>query len=127
MTSADLLYRKEDIVDMENKVVNSGWGEKGDDVYSIWLTKDCSSHKLYKGGGHCHHFWQKEVYISSRVAKIDLESPSAQRIAVAKAEKMGYKVRNESLVAKLPTDMDYHGFLPDNPTWGRNGTAYKKD
>ena len=127
MTSADLLYRKEDIVDMENKVVNSGWGEKGDDVYSIWLTKDCSSHKLYKGGGHCHHFWQKEVYISSRVARIDLEHPSAQRIAVAKAEKMGYKVRNESLVAKLPTDMDYHGFLPDNPTWGRNGTAYKKD
>ena len=132
MTSADLLYRKEDIVDMENKVVNSGWGEKGDDVYSIWLTKDCQhtdnqSLKLYKGGGHCHHFWQKEVYISSRVARIDLEHPSAQRIAVAKAEKMGYKVRNESLVAKLPTDMDYHGFLPDNPIWGRNGTAYNKD
>ena len=132
MTSADLLYHKEDIVDMENKVVNSGWGEKGDDVYSIWLTKDCQhtdnqSLKLYKGGGHCHHFWQKEVYISSRVARIDLEHPSAQRIAVAKAEKMGYKVRNESLVAKLPTDMDYHGFLPDNPIWGRNGTAYNKD
>lgn len=132
MTSADLLYRKEDIEAMENKVVNSGWGAYGDDVYSIWLTKDCQhtenqSLKLYKGGGHCHHFWQKEVYVSSRVAKIDLEHPSAQRIAVAKAEKMGYKVRNESLVAKLPTDMDYHGFLPDNKVWGKNGSAYNKD
>jgi hypothetical protein len=128
MMNADLLYRKEDIVAMENKVVNSGWGAEGEDTYSIWLTKHCSSsHNLYKGGGHCHHFWQKEVYISSRKAKIDLESPSAQRIAVAKAEKMGYKVRNESLVAKLPTDMDYHGFLPTNPIWGANGSAYNKE
>lgn len=126
MMSADLLYRKEDIVDMENKVVNTGWGAYGEDVYSIWLTKTCSSHKLYKGGGNCYHFWQKEVYISSRVAKIDLESPTAKRIAVAKAEKMGYKVRNDERVAKLPIDQKYQGFLPDNPTWGRKGTAYEK-
>lgn len=127
MMSADLLYRKEDIEAMENKVVNSGWGAYGEDTYSIWLTKNCSAHhKLYKGGGNCYHFWQKEVYVSSRVAKIDLESPSAQRIAVAKAEKMGYKVRNDERVAKLPIDQDYNGFLPDNPTWGKNGTAYKK-
>ena len=131
MMSADLLYRKEDIEAMENKVVNSGWGAYGEDVYSIWLSNTCQhtdnqSLKLYKGGGNCYHFWQKEVYISSRVAKIDLESPSAQRIAVAKAEKMGYKVRNDERVAKLPIDQDYNGFLPDNPTWGKNGTAYKK-
>ena len=128
MMSADLLYRKEDIEAMENKVVNSGWGAYGEDTYSIWLSKSCSGHhKLYKGGGNCHHFWQKEVYVSSRVAKIDLESPSAQRIAVAKAEKMGYKVRNDERVAKLPIDQDYQGFLPDNPVWGKNGTAYIKD
>lgn len=128
MMNADLLYRKEDIVAMENKVVNSGWGAHGDDVYSIWLSNDsCSHHKLYKGGGNCYHFWQKEVYISSRVAKIDLESPSAKRIAVAKAEKMGYKVRNDERVAKIPFDQDYQGFLPDNPIWGENGSAYNKE
>lgn len=127
MMSADLLYRKEDIEAMENKVVNSGWGAYGEDTYSIWLTKTCSaSHNLYKGGGNCYHFWQKEVYISSRVAKIDLESPSAKRIAVAKAEKMGYKVRNDERVAKIPFDQKYQGFLPDNPVWGKNGTGYKK-
>jgi hypothetical protein len=127
MMSADLLYRKEDIEAMENKVVNSGWGAYGEDTYSIWLTKTCSaSHNLYKGGGNCYHFWQKEVYISSRVAKIDLESPSAKRIAVAKAEKMGYKVRNDERVAKIPFDQDNQGFLDDNPVWGKNGSAYKK-
>jgi hypothetical protein len=127
MMSADLLYRKEDIEAMENKVVNSGWGAYGEDTYSIWLTKTCSaSHNLYKGGGNCYHFWQKEVYISSRVAKIDLDSPSAKRIAVAKAEKMGYKVRNDARVAKIPFDQDNQGFLDDNPVWGKNGSAYKK-
>jgi hypothetical protein len=131
MMSADLLYRKEDIEAMENKVVNSGWGAYGEDTYSIWLTKQCQhtdnqQHMLYKGGGNCYHFWQKEVYISSRVAKIDLESPSAKRIAVAKAEKMGYKVRNDARVAKIPFDQKYNGFLPSNPVWGKNGTAYKK-
>jgi hypothetical protein len=131
MIAADLLYRKEDIEAMENKVVNSGWGAHGDDVYSIWLTKQCQhtdnqQHTLYKGGGNCHHFWQKEVYISSRVAKIDLEHKSAQRIAVAKAEKMGYKVRNNELVARLPVDMDYNGFLPDNPVYGTEGKNYQR-
>jgi hypothetical protein len=131
MMSADLLYRKEDIEAMENKVVNTGWGPEGEDTYSIWLTKQCQHTDnqqvmLYKGGGNCYHFWQKEVYISSRVAKIDLESPTAKRTAVAKAEKMGYKVRNDARVAKIPFDQKYNGFLPSNPVWGKNGTAYKK-
>jgi hypothetical protein len=34
------------------------------------------------------------------------------------AERMGYKVRNNSLVAKLPEDMPYNGFLPTNPIYG---------
>ena len=117
MLRANKLYRKEDIVAMKNKRVNPGWGPNGSDFYDCWL---------WKGGGHCKHWWQKTVWVNSKGAKINPESEDARRIAVAKAERMGYKVRNEELVAKLPEDMQYRGFLPTNPVWGRNGSAYKK-
>jgi len=105
MLSADKLYRKEDIVAMENKAVNPGWGPNGVNNYSIWF---------YKGGGACHHYWQKEVYVSAEGLGIDVNNPNAQTIAVRKAEAQGYKIRNEKLVAQLPIDMPYEGFLPDN-------------
>lgn len=114
MLNADLLYRKEDIVAAENKVVNSGWGAYGADTYSVWF---------YKGGGLCRHFWQKEVYMSTLKTKVNLNSKNTRQIAVKKAEQLGYKVRNEKEVAQLPVDMDWNGFLEDNPVWGRNGTA----
>ena len=117
MIAADMLYRKEDIVAAENKVVNSGWGAYGEDTYSIWF---------YKGGGNCYHFWQKEVYMSYLKSKVSLTSKETRQVAVKKAEQLGYKVRNEKEVAQLPIDMDYQGFLASNPTWGRKGTAYKK-
>jgi len=115
MLSADKLYRKEDIEAMEQKKVNPGWGPHGDDYYSIWL---------YKGGGNCHHFWRKEVYINAK--GINPLANDAQQIAVKKAEKMGYKVRNPELVALLPIDMDYNGFLEDNPVYGKDGKNYRR-
>jgi len=115
MLKADKLYRKEDIIAMGNRAVNKGWGPNGANTYDIWL---------YKGGGHCNHFWQKAVFMSAKGGNINPRGKDAQSIAVKKAEGMGYKVRNEALVAKLPTDMDYHGFLPTNPVWGANGSAY---
>ena len=117
MIAADMLYRKEDIVAAENKVVNSGWGPFGEDTYSVWK---------YKGGGNCYHFWQKEVYMSTLKSKVSLTSKATRQIAVKTAEKFGYKVRNEEEVAKLPIDQDWQGFLASNPTWGRNGSARKK-
>jgi len=117
MLRANKLYRKEDIVAMESRAVNPGWGPKGAETYDIWF---------YKGGGNCKHFWKKTVWVNSKGAKINPESEDARRIAVAKAERMGYKVRNNSLVAKLPEDMDYRGFLASNPVWGANGSAYNK-
>jgi len=109
MLEAGKLYRKEDIVAMENVSVNPGWGPEGAATYDIWF---------YKGGGNCHHFWEKRVYVDAKGAKINPNDPDAKRIAVAMAERMGYKVRNNSLVAKLPVDMDYNGFLPTNPIYG---------
>jgi hypothetical protein len=109
MIEAGKLYRKEDIVSMENVAVNPGWGPEGANTYDIWF---------YKGGGNCRHFWEKRVYVDATGAKINPNDPDAKRIAVSLAERMGYKVRNNSLVAKLPEDMPYNGFLPTNPIYG---------
>jgi hypothetical protein len=109
MVEAGKLYRKEDIVAMENVAVNPGWGPEGADTYDIWF---------YKGGGNCRHFWEKRVYVDAKGAKINPNDPDAKRIAVSMAERMGYKVRNNALVAKLPEDMPYNGFLPTNPIYG---------
>jgi hypothetical protein len=109
MVEAGKLYRKEDIVAMENVAVNPGWGPNGAATYDIWF---------YKGGGNCRHFWEKRVYVDAKGAKINPNDPDAKRIAVSLAERMGYKVRNNALVAKLPEDMPYNGFLPTNPIYG---------
>ena len=109
MILADKLYRKEDIMSMNNKAVNAGWGPYGADTYSVWL---------YKGGGNCHHVWQKELYISAKGFGLDLNNPNARKKAWSLAEKAGYKVRNNYLVEKRPIDMPYNGFLPTNPRFG---------
>jgi hypothetical protein len=115
MLSADKLYRKEDIEAMKAKPVNAGWGPNGASVYDIWL---------YKGGGNCYHFWRKEVYINAK--GINPLANDSQKIAVAKAERMGYKVRNPELVALLPIDMDFNGFLETNPVYGKDGKNYRR-
>jgi hypothetical protein len=115
MMAADKLYRKEDIEAMEDRPVNPGWGPNGSNFYSIWLRK---------GGGNCYHFFQKEVYINAK--GINPLANDSQRIAVAKAERMGYKIRNPELVALLPIDSDFNGFLATNPIYGVNGKNYRR-
>jgi hypothetical protein len=105
MTEADKIYRKEDIIRMSEQAVNKGWGPRGADTYSIWL---------YKGGGACHHRWNKQVYASFEGVNIDVNSPKARIIAGAKAAEYGYTVKNEELVSKRPIDMPNKGFLPKN-------------
>jgi len=103
MISANKIYRKEDIIKMGSQVVNKGWGPKGADNYSIWL---------YKGGGACHHRWNKQVYAVLSGKALDL--PNQRQIAQSKAKKYGYEIKNKNLVAKRPIDMPYNGFLPTN-------------
>jgi hypothetical protein len=105
MKEADKIYRKEDIIRMSEQAVNKGWGPRGADTYSIWL---------YKGGGACHHRWNKQVYASFEGVNIDVNSPKARIIAGAKAAEYGYTVKNEELVSKRPIDMPNKGFLPKN-------------
>ena len=107
MVQAKKIYRKEDIIAMENKPVNPGWGPNGADTYSIWL---------YKGGGNCYHYWTRKTYMySSKDKRIDVKSPNAPVISVNEAKKKGFKPeKNDSLVAKRPIDMPNEGFLPSN-------------
>ena len=103
MMKANKIYRKEDILNMEKQVVNKGWGPNGTNFYSIWL---------YKGGGNCHHRWNKQVYATFEGNALDI--PNAKKIAQAKAAKFGYKVTNPQLVSTRPIDMPNQGFLPKN-------------
>ena len=103
MTAANKIYRKEDIQLMSKQVVNEGWGPRGANTYDIWL---------YKGGGACHHRWNKRVYASFEGVGIDVNSPKAKIIAGKKAEQYGYVVKNPSLVSTRPIDMPNKGFLP---------------
>jgi hypothetical protein len=107
MMRAKKIYRKEDILKMGSQAVNKGWGPRGADTYSIWL---------YKGGGNCHHRWNKQVYAAFEGKALDI--PNAKQIAQAKAAKFGYTIKNEALVSKRPVDMPHNGFLPTNPIYG---------
>jgi hypothetical protein len=111
MMNAKKIYRKEDILQLTGKPVNKGWGPKGNSAtYSIWLN-NCSKHKFYKGGGNCHHFWERKIYKTSlRNAKADINSK--QIISEAKAISEGFTLKkNSPLVAKAPKTMKNNGFL----------------
>ena len=104
MVGAKKIYRKEDIVAMGSQEVNKGWGPKGNSAtYSIWF---------YKGGGSCHHFWMRQVYMGKEGANnVDAKSPKAE-VGVNKAKREGAKiVTNNPKVAKMPLDMPNEGFL----------------
>jgi hypothetical protein len=97
------IYRKEDILRMNESVVNSGFGPEGSDTYDIWF---------YKGGPNCHHRWNKQVYAQFDAQYgIDIYSPNAKQIAVRKAESLGYYIKNDSLVSTRPIDMENRGYL----------------
>jgi len=115
MINAKKIYRKEDILRMSDKIVNQtytnkegvkkGLGPYGSPFVDVWL---------YKGGGACHHRWNKQVYVSFAGTKIDVRSKEAKRIAGAKAAKYGYVIKNPKLVSQRPIDMPNKGFLPSN-------------
>jgi len=103
MIAANKIYRKEDILQMGNQIVNEGWGPRGANTYDIWL---------YKCGGGWHHRWNKRVYASFEGVGIDVNNPNARIIAGKKAEAFGYVIKNPSLVSTRPIDMPNKGFLP---------------
>ena len=102
MLAAKKIYRKEDIIQLDNKVVNAGWGANGADTYSIWL---------YKGGGSCHHKWNRVIYLK-KGKSVDVNSPLAKTISTSEARRKGFKVpTNDTLVSVEPRNMKNNGFL----------------
>lgn len=100
MVSAKKVYRKEDIVAMENKVVNAGFGKGGSDTYSIWL---------YKGGARCSHKWLRKTYVRKEGAK-----SLGTAISTTEARKRGFKPEaNAQKVPVAPKDMKYKGYTAE--------------
>jgi len=95
------VYRKEDIIKMGSQAVNPGFGIDGADNYSIWL---------YKGGANCYHRWNKRVYATLSGKALDIDSKEVKQIAGAKAAKLGYVIKNPSLVSQRPIDMPNQGY-----------------
>ena len=105
MMEAKKVYRKEDIQRMSNQSVNAGFGPRGASTYDIWL---------YKGGPNCYHRWNKQVYATFSGKALNVGSKELKQVAVRKAEKLGYVVKNEALVSTRPIDTPTRGYLPNN-------------
>ena len=107
MLAAGKIYRKEDILSMDKKAVNAGWGPRGADTYSVWF---------YKGGGSCQHFWMRKVYFRKRNAQggflpnQGLENDRPTSVNEARKKGVDLPTNNEK-VAKRPRDMKNRGFL----------------
>ena len=115
MLKAKKIYRKEDIIAMDSQPVNAGWGEGGSDTYYIWL---------YKGGGNCHHAWNRVVYFRKRNAQGEFLPNKGitndKRVTEAQAKNIagGFTPeKNEKEVAQKPIDMPRNGFAPSNPKY----------
>jgi len=97
---------------MGTKAVNAGWGLGGAATYDIWLSKNL--HKLYKGGGACHHFWLRKTYMAKEGVKPDVNSPKTKPVYKGERKKEGIKAPSKSeepnLVSTKPKDMPNKGF-----------------
>ncbi len=99
MIAADKVYRKEDIIMMDKKPVNAGFGERGASTYSIWL---------YKGGARCHHKWFRKTYM--------LKDGVQKETTSTKARSKGFVAPvNDQKVPVAPNDMPLKGYSPNNP------------
>mgnify|MGYP006899566505 CR=1 FL=1 len=103
LINADKVYRKEDIVNTDSEKVNKGQGHDGQ-KYDIFL---------YKGGVNCHHKWFRQTFMSAKNTNIDVKNPNVKTISRAKAETLGYKVRNDKEVATEPRYMPNNGHHPN--------------
>ena len=97
MVTAKKVYRKEDIVAMGNKAVNSGFGKGGADTYSIWL---------FKGGARCNHKWFRKTY--------QIKDGKKSQITSGQAKSKGFKApKNAQKVPVAPKDMKYKGYTAE--------------
>ena len=97
MVDAKKVYRKEDIISMDEKVVNAGFGKGGSNTYSIWL---------YKGGARCQHKWLRKTFVRKEGGK-----GLGSAISTTEARSRGFKPEaNAQKVPVAPKDMQYKGY-----------------
>ena len=103
MLSANKMYRKEDLIRLENIPVNRGWGKGGTDTYSIWK---------FKGGGSCHHYFRRKIWKFTLGVSRSGNLEDGDVISTAKARKSGfYPKANDKKVAQAPKRMPNKGFI----------------
>lgn len=103
MMTANKVYRKEDIIQMDNQAVNAGFGVNGSSTYSIWL---------YKGGARCKHKWVRQTYMSRGGVRPDVKSLNAETISTTKARSRGFRPEaNDPKVGITPSNMRNKGFV----------------
>ena len=102
MLSSNKIYRKEDIIRMEDRPVNPGFGMNGADTYPIWLYKGGGLLSSTFPGGTCRHFWQREIYLrkgSGDKRRISLKD----KISVAESRRLGFRPEaNDQKVGTTP-------------------------
>ena len=97
MMDANKVYRKEDIIALDNIPVNAGFGKDGADTYSVWL---------YKGGARCSHRWTRKIY-----ARKDGERSLGDTISTTKAKSDGFTPKsNPNKVSIAPRNMPNKGY-----------------
>ena len=97
MVKAKKVYRKEDIISMDDVAVNAGFGENGSRTYSIWL---------YKGGARCKHYWSRRTYLRK-----DGNKSLGKKLYDSEAKRRGFTPpKNDKKVAMKPKDMPYKGY-----------------
>jgi len=102
MVAAKKLYRKEDILQMENKAVNPGFGPSGSSTYSIWL---------YKGGARCNHRWFRKTYMWKDLEDVN-KTEDGTSISTTKARSKGFRApANPNKVSVAPNQMRNKGFI----------------
>ena len=97
MVRAKKVYRKEDIIAMEDKVVNAGFGKGGSDKYSVWL---------HAGGARCSHRWNRRIYARKEGSK-----SLGDTISTTQAIKKGFRPeKNDKRVSIAPRNMPKKGY-----------------
>jgi len=119
MVDAKKVYRKEDIMSMDKKVVNAGFGKGGSDTYSIWLNREISNEaektKLYKGGARCNHRWIRKTY-----QRFKTDKGLGTEITTSQARSRGFRPEaNAQKVPVAPKDMKYKGYTAEY--WNKIG------
>ena len=96
MMSANKVYRKEDIIAMDNIAVNAGFGVNGSATYSIWK---------YKGGARCQHAWIRKTFARKGGKGL------GKAITTSAARGKGFKAPvNNKEVPVAPANMQYAGY-----------------